>query len=151
MPSYRRSTTPPTDHQAAAGIAMPGKSVAAGSVAQKFDHDRTGTAWEWTRPGLLAGAMFLAFETVVGTFTRTTWAFPEGIAYTIGIGDTHHPWQPWAPVAGVLVHVTMSVGSGVLFTLIVRKLRLFGHQLVVAAIVFSGMETAFTIGRFCIP
>ncbi len=101
--------------------------------------------WEWVRPGLIAGATFLVFEMVVGSFATTTWAFPEGIAHTIGIGVPGYEWQPWSLLAGVIVHLTVSVGLGVLFIVIARRLRLTDSKLVVGAIVFSGVETAFTI------
>lgn len=105
----------------------------------------TGSVWSWVRPGLLAGAAFLLFEMLVGSFATTTWAFPEGIAHTIGIGPPGYAWQPWSLLAGVIVHLTVSVGLGVLFIVIARRLRLTGARLVAGAIVFSGVETGFTI------
>lgn len=48
----------------------------------------------WVLPGLLAGVAFLLFEMLVGLFTTTGWAFPEGIAHTVGIGSDGYTLQP---------------------------------------------------------
>lgn len=96
-------------------------------------------------PGLLAGAAFLVFEMLVGLFTTTGWAFPEGIAHTVGIGSDGYTLQPGPLLIGVLVHLSVSVALGALFTAITRPLALTRPALITGAWIFSGVETAVTI------
>src|SRR6266567_2265675 len=104
-----------------------------------------GSVRRWIFPGLVAGAFFLAVEMLFGSFTTTVWAFPEGIAHTIGIGARGYDLQPLALLTGVLVHLSVSAGLGALFTALIDRLRITGKAVIVAAWLFSGVETAVAI------
>lgn len=96
-------------------------------------------------PGTVAGALFLALEMLIGAFTTTAWAFPEGIAHTIGVGAAGYELQPPALLVGVVVHLTVSAGLGALFTALADRLRLTGARLIIAAWLYSGTEIAVAI------
>jgi hypothetical protein len=99
----------------------------------------------WVLPGLTAGAFFLAVEMLIGSFTTTVWAFPEGIAHTIGIGAPGYTLQPLALLTGVIVHLSVSTALGALFTALANRLRVRGKAVIIAAWLFSGVETAVAI------
>jgi hypothetical protein len=100
----------------------------------------------WVLPGLMAGAGFLGIALIVGALTRTVWAVPDGIAQAIGItAPPGYGFALWPVVVGVAVHLAFSIGLGVIFTAVVRRLRLHGWVLVAAAILFIGLETPITI------
>lgn len=96
-------------------------------------------------PGLAAGTLFLAVEMFIGSFTTTVWAFPEGVAHTIGVGPDGYELQTPALLVGVGVHLAVSASLGALFTALVDRLRLSGTNVIVAGWLFSGTETAVAI------
>jgi len=96
-------------------------------------------------PGLSAGALFLLLEMLIGAFFTTPWAFPEAVAHTVHFGAPGYRLEPTALVVGACVHLAVSTALGVLFTVIVDRLRLTGRTVVVAAWLFSGTETAVAI------
>jgi hypothetical protein len=104
-----------------------------------------GRTRRWIVPGLAAGALFLGLELLFGAFTTTVWAFPEGIAHTIGIGAPGYDFQPLPLLTGAAVHLLVSVGLGAVFTALADRLRLTGTAVVIAAWLFSGVETAVAI------
>jgi len=61
----------------------------------------TRTVLNWGLPGLIAGLVFAMWAMVVGLFTSTLWAPPQGIAQSIGIGSPGHNFQlDWAIPCG---------------------------------------------------
>lgn len=111
-------------------------------------HARIATPREVRRhivPGLIAGALFLALEMLIGSFTTTPWAFPEAVAHTLHIGTPGYRFEPSALAIGACVHLAVSAALGALFTLIVDRLRITGTRVVIAAWLFSGTETAIAI------
>ncbi len=100
------------------------------------------TARRGAGPGLLAGTAFLLVEAAAGA---TPWAFPEGIAHTLGVGTPGYALQPWPLLLGVVMHLLVSAGLGVLYAAIARRLRLSGARLVIGAVAFSMVETAVAI------
>ncbi|HEY3611978.1 MAG TPA: hypothetical protein VGL06_31095 [Pseudonocardiaceae bacterium] len=116
-----------------------------GATNQRPHGQSRGTARRWVLPGLTAGGFFLVVEMLFGSFTTTVWAFPEGIAHTIGIGAHGYGLQPLPLLAGVIVHLSVSVGLGALFTVLADRLRLAGTATIIAAWLFSGAETAVAI------
>jgi hypothetical protein len=121
-----------------------------GATSQRPHSQNRGTARRWVLPGLAAGGLFLVLEMLVGSFTTTVWAFPEGIAHTIGIGAHGYGLQLLPLLAGVIVHLSASVGLGALFTVVADRLRLAGTVMIIAAWLFSGVETAVAI-RVVLP
>jgi hypothetical protein len=104
-----------------------------------------GAAARWVLPGLYAGTLFLLLEILIGAFTTTPWAFPEGVAEVVRIGRPTYDLQPVPLMTGLVVHLTVSVGLGALFTGIAGRLRLRGGRLIIGSWLFSGTETAVVI------
>src|SRR5258708_35741852 len=74
---------------------------------------------DWVRrlaPGLVAGIVFAMWAMVVGIFTSTLWAAPQGIAQSIGSGSPGHDFQIVAVFVGLMGHMMNSVVFGVIFT-----------------------------------
>jgi hypothetical protein len=98
----------------------------------------------WALPGLIAGLVFAMWAMVVGLFTSTLWAPPQGIAQSIGIGSTGHNLQLVPLLAGLVGHMMNSVLLGIIFIAIARAIRLqhiaavFGGM-VYGVIVYVGM------------
>ena len=100
----------------------------------------------WIMPGLIAGLVFLAIVLVSGAYSTTLWAMPEGIARTVGVNAPVGYSFAFVPVfVGIVTHLVLSIVLGILFTAIVLKMRLHGWMLVVAAVVFVSVETAFAL------
>lgn len=96
----------------------------------------------WVLPGLIAGVVFLGIALVTGALSTTVWGMPDGIARTVGITAPAGYGFVLVPVLiGILVHLALSIGLGVLFTACVRGLRLHGWLLVVAGGIFVTIET----------
>jgi uncharacterized membrane protein YagU involved in acid resistance len=74
---------------------------------------------------------------VVGLFTSTLWAPPQGIAQSIGIGSPGHNFQAVPFVAGLIGHMMNSVVLGVIFIAIARALRLHGPTALVGGMVYG--------------
>lgn len=89
----------------------------------------------WLVPGLAAGMVFAMWAMVVGIFTSTLWAPPQGIAQSLGMGVTGHDFQAVPFILGVMGHMMNSVILGGIFVAIVRALCVSGA----AALVVSGM------------
>ena len=94
----------------------------------------TRTVLNWILPGLIAGLVFAMWAMVVGLFTSTLWAPPQGIAQSIGIGSPGHNFQLVPLLVGLVSHMMNSVVLGVIFIAIARAIRLKGP-----AAVFGGM------------
>ena len=89
----------------------------------------------WVVPGLLAGVVLAMWAMVVGLFTSSLWAPPQGIAQAIGIGAQGHDFQATPFVVGIMAHMMDAVVLGALFIAIARALRLAGA----VSLVVSGM------------
>lgn len=77
----------------------------------------------WVVPGLVAGMMFALFAMVVGIFTSTFWAPPQGIAQAIGIGPNGHDFHVVPFVLGLVGHMMNSIVIGAIFVALVRAAR----------------------------
>ena len=97
----------------------------------------TRTVLNWILPGLIAGMVFAMWAMVVGIFTSTLWAPPQGIAQSIGIGSPGHSFQLVPFVVGVMGHSINSIVLGVIFITIARAIRLNGAAAVVGAMVYA--------------
>jgi len=91
----------------------------------------------WVLPGLIAGLVFAMWAMLVGLFTSTLWAPPQGIAQSIGIGSPGHNFQLVPFVAGLIGHMMNSIVLGVVFIAIARALRLQSYGAVVGGMVFG--------------
>src|SRR5260370_7640825 len=69
----------------------------------------TRTVLNWILPGLIAGLVFAMWAMVVGLFTSTLWAPPQGIAQSIGIGSPGHDFQLVPLVSDLMRHMFHSV------------------------------------------
>jgi uncharacterized membrane protein YagU involved in acid resistance len=97
----------------------------------------TRTVLNWVLPGLIAGLVFAMWAMVVGLFTSTLWAPPQGIAQSIGIGSPGHSFQAVPFVAGLMGHMMNSIVLGVVFIAIARALRLYGPAAVAGGMVYG--------------
>jgi hypothetical protein len=102
-------------------------------------------AGAWLLPGLVGGALFLGVAMIGGSLTTTPWAMPRAIAAVVGLGVHGYSFQLFPVLVGVTVHLIISMGLGVLYTAIARLLRLHRWRLVLAIVIFDGLETAITI------
>ena len=91
----------------------------------------------WVLPGLLAGLVFAMWAMVVGLFTSTLWAPPQGIAQSIGVGSPGHNFQLVPFVVGLMSHMMNSIVLGAIFIAIARAFRLEGLAAVVAGMVYG--------------
>ena len=91
----------------------------------------------WVLPGLLAGLVFAMWAMVVGLFTSTLWAPPQGIAQSIGVGSPGHNFQLVPFVVGLMSHMMNSIVLGAIFIAIARAFRLEGSAAVVAGMVYG--------------
>jgi hypothetical protein len=97
----------------------------------------TRTVLNWILPGLVAGLVFAMWAMVVGLFTSTLWAAPQGIAQSIGIGSAGHNFQLVPFIAGLMGHMMNSVVIGVIFIAIARAVRLRGPAAVIGGMVYG--------------
>lgn len=97
----------------------------------------TRTVLKWALPGLIAGLVFAMWAMVVGVFTSTPWAPPQGIAQSIGIGSPGHNFQLVPLVAGLVGHMMNSIVLGVIFIAIARAIRLSGPAAVVGGMAYG--------------
>ena len=102
----------------------------------------TRTVLNWVLPGLIAGIVFAMWAMLVGVFTSTLWAAPQGIAQSIGIGTAGHNFQLVPFVVGVMGHMMNSVVIGVIFIAIASAIRLHGAAAVVGGMVYGVMVYA---------
>jgi uncharacterized membrane protein YagU involved in acid resistance len=101
------------------------------------DKSSTRTVLNWVLPGLVAGLVFAMWAMVVGLFTSTLWAAPQGIAQSIGIGSPGHSFQLVPFVAGLIGHMMNSIVFGVIFIAIAGAIRLQGIAAVVGGMVYG--------------
>src|SRR5260370_35244346 len=73
-----------------------------GGHCEMSQQSGTRTVLNWGLPGLIAGLVFAMWAMVVGLFTSTLWAPPQGIAQSIGIGSPGHNFKLVALVAGLV-------------------------------------------------
>jgi hypothetical protein len=100
----------------------------------------------WLLPGLIAGAVYLVIAMVTGAFSKTAWAMLDGIAQTVGINaPAGYGFAPGPLLAGIVVHLVVSIGLGAIFTAIARWRRFRGWVLVVAAVIFASVEPGIAI------
>ena len=99
----------------------------------------------WLLPGLVGGVLFLGVAMIGGSLTTTPWAMPRAIAVVVGLGPHGYGFQLFPVLVGVTVHLITSMGLGVLYTAIVHLFRLHRWRLVLAMVIFDGLETAITI------
>ncbi len=97
----------------------------------------TRTVLNWVLPGLIAGLVFAMWAMVVGLFTSTLWAPPQGIAQSIGIGSQGHNFQLVPLVAGLMGHMMNSIVIGIIFIAIARAIRLHGPAAVAGGMVYG--------------
>jgi uncharacterized membrane protein YagU involved in acid resistance len=97
----------------------------------------TRTVLNWVLPGLIAGLVFAMWAMVVGLFTSTLWAPPQGIAQSIGIGSPGHNFQLVPLVVGLIGHMMNSIVLGVIFIAIARALRLHGLSAVAGGMAYG--------------
>jgi uncharacterized membrane protein YagU involved in acid resistance len=95
------------------------------------------TVLKWAVPGLIAGLVFAMWAMVVGLFTSSLWAAPQGIAQSIGIGSPGHNFQLVPFLAGLVGHMMNSIVLGVIFIAVARALRLQGPIAVVGGMVYG--------------
>jgi hypothetical protein len=95
------------------------------------------TAARWILPGLIAGLVFAMWAMMVGLFTSTLWAPPQGIAQSIGLGVPGHDFQLLPFVAGLMGHMMNSVVIGIVFIGIAHALRLRGVNSVLGGMVYG--------------
>lgn len=100
----------------------------------------------WVAPGVGAGAAFLGIEMIAGAATTTVWAFPQSIVQTIGLAAPTLTLEPFALLLGITIHMAFSVGLGVHFVALARRLHLRGTgHLLIAGAVFMWAESAISI------
>lgn len=100
----------------------------------------------WVLPGFIAGGVFLSIALVTGAVATNFWAMPDAIAHAIGIAAPAGYGFALVPVlVGIVVHLAVSIGLGVIFTAFARGLRLHGWVLVVAGVLFIILETPITL------
>ena len=92
---------------------------------------------KWVLPGLLAGLVFAMWAMVVGLFTSTLWAPPQGIAQSIGVGTPGHNFQLVPFVAGLMGHMMNSIVLGAIFIAIARALRVHGPIAVFGGMIYG--------------
>ncbi len=97
----------------------------------------TKTVLKWALPGLIAGLVFAMWAMVVGLFTSTLWAPPQGIAQSIGIGSPGHNFQLVPLVVGLMGHMMNSIVLGAIFIAIARTIQLHGIAAVVGGMVYG--------------
>ena len=97
----------------------------------------TRTVLIWALPGLIAGLVFAMWAMVVGLFTSTLWAPPQGIAQSIGIGTAGHNFQLVPLLVGLMGHMMNSIVLGVIFIAIARAIRLRGIAAVVGGMAYG--------------
>ncbi len=89
-------------------------------------------------PGLVAGMVFAMWAMVVGIFTSTLWAPPQGIAQAVGLGHAGHDFQLLPFVLGIMGHMMNSAIFGILFAaLAITVVRLRGVLLVAAGMMYG--------------
>jgi hypothetical protein len=97
----------------------------------------TRTVLTWALPGLIAGLVFAMWAMVVGLFTSTLWAPPQGIAQSIGIGTAGHNFQLVPLLVGLMGHMMNSIALGVIFIAIARAIRLQGIAAVIGGMAYG--------------
>ena len=97
----------------------------------------TRTVLNWVLPGLIAGLVFAMWAMLVGLFTSTLWAAPQGIAQSVGIGSAGHNFQLVPFLAGLIGHMMNSIVLGIIFIALARAFRLDGPAAVVGGIVYG--------------
>jgi hypothetical protein len=97
----------------------------------------TRTVLNWILPGLIAGLVFAMWAMVVGLFTSTLWAPPQGIAQSIGVGSPGHNLQLVPLVVGLMGHMMNSIVIGVIFIAIARAIQLHGPASAVGGMVYG--------------
>jgi hypothetical protein len=97
----------------------------------------TRTVLNWILPGLIAGLVFAMWAMVVGLFTSTLWAPPQGIAQSIGIGSPGPDFQLVPVLVGLMGHMMNSIVLGVVFIALARAIRLHGPAAVVGGMVYG--------------
>jgi hypothetical protein len=76
---------------------------------------------------------------VVGLFTSSLWAPPQGIAQAVGIGAPGHDFQAVPFVVGIMAHMMDAVILGALFVAIARALRLTSTGPLIASGMMYGL------------
>jgi len=99
----------------------------------------------WATPGLVAGAAFLGFEVAAGAFTTSPWAFPQSIVQTVGLGAPTGAFDLIQTALGSGIHLAFSVGLGLVFIALSRRLGLAGWRIFVAGALFTWAESAISI------
>ena len=94
-------------------------------------------AARWILPGLIAGLVFAMWAMVVGLFTSTLWAAPQGIAQSVGIGGAGHEFQLIPFFVGLMGHMMNSVLIGIVFIAIVRAAHPHGARTVIAGMMWG--------------
>jgi hypothetical protein len=85
--------------------------------------------------------VFAMWAMVVGLFTSSVWAPPQGIAQAVGIGMQGHDFQAVPFVVGIMAHMMNAVILGALFVAIARALRLTSTGSLIA----SGMTYGLAV------
>jgi hypothetical protein len=93
----------------------------------------------WVVPGVVAGMVFAMWAMVVGLFTSSVWAPPQGIAQAVDIGTQGHVFQATPFVVGIMAHMLNAVILGALFVAIARALRLTSTGSLIASGMMYGL------------
>ena len=94
-------------------------------------------AVRWILPGLIAGLVFAIWAMMVGLFTSTLWAAPQGIAQSMGIGSQGHDFQAVPFLVGLMGHMMNSIVIGIVFVAVVRALNLRGMTAVIGGMMWG--------------
>ncbi|HUZ90105.1 MAG TPA: hypothetical protein VMU49_09815 [Candidatus Acidoferrales bacterium] len=94
-------------------------------------------AARWILPGLIAGVVFAMWAMMVGLFTSTLWAAPQGIAQSVGIGSPGHAFQLIPFLIGMMGHMVNSVIIGIVFIAIARSAHLRGAGAVIGGMMWG--------------
>lgn len=106
-------------------------------AAQLRSEGGTMVAARWILPGLVAGIVFAMWAMMVGLFTSTLWAAPQGIAQSVGIGGPGHNFQAIPFLLGIMGHLMNSVVIGIVFIAIARAAHLRGVAAVIAGMMWG--------------
>mgnify|MGYP001792575152 CR=1 FL=1 len=108
--------------------------------ATAISGERGGSASSAVRAGaagLIAGLVFAMWAMIVGIFTSTLWAPPQGIAQSVGIGHPGHDFQMLPFILGLMGHMMNSVIFGLIFLGVATVLKLRGIAAVGGGMIYG--------------
>lgn len=108
--------------------------------ATAISRDTGGSASSAVRAGaagLIAGLVFAMWAMIVGIFTSSLWAPPQGIGQALGLGHQGHDFQVVPFIVGLMGHMMNSIIFGLIFLAIVVALKLRGVAAVVVGMIYG--------------